>query len=275
MRSPFAAVLALLAVSGWAFGQTDQQAWREASLARETALAGDAAQSDAGGVYVVKSGTKVPLALINSISTKHAAAGDRIYLESVFPILVDGRIVIPPGSYFAGTVTQVKRPGRVKGRGEIFLRFDSMILPNGVTRDFRARVGGLDGRSSEELDRKEGKVTSEGNKGGDVRAVGEAAAGGATIGAIAGAATGSPGLGAGVGAAAGAAAGLMGVLLSRGPEAELARGTQLDMVLDRDLSFTAAEVSFPNGAPPVPLEGGGPSSKRDPRGAPLGRRFPY
>lgn len=275
MRSLFAAAVALLAVFGGAFGQTDQHGWREAPAASGVQSAADSAQAAPDRVYVVKTGTKVPLALINSISTKHVAPGDRIYLESVFPILVDGKIVIPPGSYFAGTVTQVKRPGRVKGRGEIFLRFDSMILPNGVTRDFRARVGGLDGRSSEELDRKEGKVTSEGNKGGDIRTVGEATAGGATIGAIAGSATGSPGLGVGMGAAAGAAAGLAGVLLSRGPEAELSRGTQLDMVLDRDLSFTASEVNFPNGAPPVPLDGGGPNSQKDRQGVPLGRRFPY
>src|SRR3954447_13117349 len=95
--------------------------------------------------YTVEIGTKVPLALINSVSTKHSVEGDRVYLETVFPILVNGKIVIPPGSYVAGTVTQVKRPGRVKGRGELFVRFDSLTLPNGVTRDFRARVGGIDG----------------------------------------------------------------------------------------------------------------------------------
>src|SRR5690606_32697854 len=55
--------------------------------------------------YTVASGTKVPLSLINSISTKHSAEGDRVYLETVFPILDKGRIVIPPGSYVAGTVT--------------------------------------------------------------------------------------------------------------------------------------------------------------------------
>src|SRR5213593_487722 len=138
--------------------------------------------------FLVEPGTKVPLALINSISTKHSAEGDRVYLETVFPILVNGRIIIPPGSYVAGTVTQVKRPGRVKGRGELYVRFDSLTLPNGVTRDFRARVGGIDGRASEDLDRTEGRITSEGNKSGDARSVGEATAGGATIGAIAGAA---------------------------------------------------------------------------------------
>ncbi len=121
--------------------------------------------------FEVTTGTRIPLGLINSISTKQAVEGDRVYLESVFPILVDGKIVIPPGSYVAGTVTQARRAGRIKGRSELFIRFDSLTLPNGVTRDFRARVGGLDGRASEELDRSEGKIKGEGNKGGDVRTV--------------------------------------------------------------------------------------------------------
>src|SRR5260370_35558007 len=66
--------------------------------------------------YVIESGTRVPLSLINSISTKHSAEGDRVYLETSFPILVNGRIVIPVGSYVAGTWTQLKKPGRVRGR---------------------------------------------------------------------------------------------------------------------------------------------------------------
>jgi type IV secretion system protein VirB10 len=276
MRSLFVFPVAFAAIAGLAAGQTNQRGWRE-TAAPEEQRATDSSQVDGGGTYIVKSGTKVPLALINSVNSKHSAAGDRIYLESVFPILVDGKIVIPPGSYFAGTVTQVKRPGRVKGRGEIFLRFDSLILPNGVTRDFRARVGGLDGRSSEELDRKEGKVTSQGNKAGDARTVGEATAAGAGIGAIAGVgSSGAPAgaIGMGAGAAAGALGGLAAVLLTRGPEAELSRGTELDMVLDRDLSFTAAEINFVNGAPPVPLDGGTINSQRDRRSGALGRRIP-
>ncbi len=83
---------------------------------------------------------RIPLSMINSVNTKNSAAGDRVYLQTVFPIIANGKIVIPPGSYVEGTVTEVKRPGRVKGRGSLFVRFDSLILPNGVTRDFlRAR----------------------------------------------------------------------------------------------------------------------------------------
>ena len=228
--------------------------------------------------YVVERGTRIPLSLINSVSTKHAAPGDRVYLETVFPILVNGRIVIPPGSYVAGTVTEVKRPGRLKGRGEIYLRFDSLTLPNGTTRDFRARVGSLDGRASEELEKEEGLIRSEGNKSGDARTVGEAAAAGTSIGVIAGSAAGHSGMGAGIGAAAGAAAGLAGVLLSRGPEAVLSRGTTMEMLLDRDLKFETGELlsgpvqparSFADGPGPLP------SAKEQREGVPIpGRRLP-
>src|ERR1043166_7461413 len=143
------------------------------------------------GEYTVTPGTKVPLSLINSISTKHSQAGDRVYLETAFPILASGKIVIPVGSYVAGTVTEMKKPGRVKGRGELYVRFDSLTLPNGVTRDFRARVGGVDGQTSGELDKAEGKVKSEGNKAGDARTVGEAAGAAASVGALAGSAAGN------------------------------------------------------------------------------------
>lgn len=227
--------------------------------------------------YMVPQGTRVPLSLINSISTKHSAEGDRVYLETVFPIIADGRVVIPPGSYVAGTITQVKRPGRVKGRGELYLRFDSLTLPNGVTRDFRARVGSLDGESSQELDRREGKIRSEGNKGSDARTIGETAAAGTSIGVIAGSAASRPGMGAGIGAAAGATAGLMGVLLSRGPDAVLTRGTTLEMVLDRPLHFTDAEVDF-SGAlmhrPNIRSSGSSRTSGKDDRIPIPGRHYP-
>ena len=198
----------------------------------------------AGGSYTVEVNTKVPLALINSVSTKHSAEGDRVYLETVFPVLVNGRIVVPVGSWVTGTVTQVKKPGRVKGRGELYVRFDSLTLPNGVTRDFRGRIGALDGNAKSEVDRSEGRVRSEGNKAGDARTVGEAAAAGTSVGVIAGGAAGHYGMGAGIGAAAGAAAGMAGVLLSRGPDAVLAKGQTLEMVLDRPISFEEGELNF-------------------------------
>ena len=192
---------------------------------------------------VVPAGTKVPLALVNSLSTKHSGEGDRVYLQTTFPVVINGRIIIPRGSYVAGTVTEVKRPGRIKGKGELFLRFDSMTLPNGTTRDFRARLGGADPQSGE-FDREEGKIRGEGNKAGDAATVAKTTGAGTAVGGIAGSAAGHPGMGAGIGAAAGAAAGLATVLLSRGPDLVLPKGSAFEMVLDRNLRFKESELGF-------------------------------
>ncbi len=215
------------------------------SPAAQTPAQNAAAQApEAPAVYRVAIGSKVPLSLINSISTKHSVAGDRVYLETAFPILVNGRIVIPVGSYVSGSVTQVKKPGRVKGRGEIYIRFDSLTLPNGVTRLFVARIGGLDGTAAGQLNQSEGKVVSDGNRAGDARTVGETTAAGASVGAIAGSAMSHAGMGLGIGAGTGAAVGLIAVLATRGPDAVLAKGDTVEMVLDRDLTFTDEELNF-------------------------------
>jgi type IV secretion system protein VirB10 len=226
--------------------------------------------------FTVDTGTRIPLGLINSVSTKHSEPGDRVYLETVFPIVIDSHIVIPPGSYVTGTVSEVKRPGRIKGRGELYVRFDSITLPNGVTREFRSRMGSIDARGDEKLDKKEGVIRSDSNKGGDARAIGETAATGASIGAIAGAAAGHAGLGAGIGGAAGAAAGIAGVLMTRGPDAVLAKGSTVEMVLDRPLVFEASEVNFTTTAGAGHFsDGPGPVSGKT-QGSPVSaRRFPF
>jgi type IV secretion system protein VirB10 len=148
-----------------------------------------------------------------------------------------------------------------------------LTLPNGVTRDFRARVSGLDGRASEELDRKEGSIKSEGNKSGDTRTVLEGAVAGAGVGALAGSVAGATGMGAGIGAAAGAAAGLAAVLFTRGPDAVLAKGTTIEMVLDRNVDFNETELDF-SGSPAKGNvgEGSGPLPSQKNQGAP--RRWP-
>jgi type IV secretion system protein VirB10 len=117
---------------------------------------------------------------------------------------------------------------------------------------------GLDGRASEELDRKEGTVRSEGNKAGDAQTIGETAAAGASVGALAGSISGAPGMGAGIGAAAGAAAGLVGVMFSRGPDAVLAKGTTIEMVLDRTVTFDENDLDFSHAPPRAAGAGDGP-----------------
>jgi|GEM_PF-476355 len=207
----------------------------------------EAAKAAQANLYELPTGTRIPLGLINSVSTRTAAPGDRVYLETVFPITADGKVVIPPGSHVLGTVTAAKRPGRMKGKGELHIRFDSLILPNGVTRDFRARVGGLDGGLREGLDREEGAIKGDSSKGQDIGTVVGTTVTGASLGTLGGLAAGNAGRGAGIGLGAGAAAGLAGVLLTRGPDVMLPAGSTVELVTDRPLTFEDADLRFEGG----------------------------
>ena len=200
----------------------------------------DLAQFDAPVDYIVPAGTRVLLRLTNAVNTKRSAPGDHVYLQTVAPIFIDRRLVIPIGSYVDGTVIEAQRAGKVKGKSTLNLRFDSVTLPNGVKKDFRARTGSTDGSGS--VDRTEGRITGDSNKGGDTRTVAQSGAAGAGIGGLAGISSGHSGMGAGIGGAAGALAGLAGVLVSRGPDVTLPAGTSVEMVLDRELTFRPDEL---------------------------------
>ena len=195
----------------------------------------------AGSGATIPAGTHIALALRNTVDTKHSKEGDRIYLETIYPVSAEGRIAIPRGSFVNGTVTISKPAGRVKGKGELFIRFDSLTLPSGATRDFRSR---LDSASGANVNRDEGKVTGERDTGKDVGRVAEGTVMGASLGGLIGAAKGSALKGVGIGSAAGAAVGLGSVLLKKGPDATLRQGTTMDMILDRDLTFTPAELRW-------------------------------
>jgi type IV secretion system protein VirB10 len=195
---------------------------------------------------VLRAGTRIPLTVMSTVSSKNAAPGDQLYLQTMIPVAVDRRIIIPAGSYITGSVTQAKRPGKVSGRGELAVKFDSMMLPNGVTVDLTGRLGAMDGANPGELDRTEGKVKSDGGAGRDAMVVGGTTVGGTAMGNW----IGDHGTAAGIGAAAGAATGLAAVLLTRGPEAVLERGATVEMQLNRDLKLAEDEVDSSPGAPP-------------------------
>jgi len=199
-----------------------------------------APQAGSSERITIPSGTRVGVVLENGISTRSAKPGDSIYLQTSFPITQNNRIVIPVGSYLRGELLESKRPGKVKGKGEFRLRLDTLILPNGYTVSLNAAPRSADSGGKETMD-SEGKVTGGGGKGKDVGTVAQTTAAGAGIGAIA---RGAKGLG--IGAGIGAAAGLAAVLLTRGPEAELPRGSTLDVVLEHDLSLDGSQIQFTN-----------------------------
>jgi hypothetical protein len=176
---------------------------------------------------VVPAGTVIPVSLTSRVSTKHAKDGDGVYGKTVFPITINNKIVIPEGSNLRGKITEVRRPGRVKGKAGLTLTFQTLVLPNGTTLPIYTSLGGVGGVG----DRKgEASVEGDSSKGHDVKTVGTTTAEGALIGVIA-----DRGRGAAIGGGIGAAAGTAAVLLTRGKDLVLDRGTTIEVVLDRPL----------------------------------------
>jgi len=191
----------------------------------------------------VPSGTHLPLVLHNGISTRTAKPGDPVYFETIFPIMINGKVVIPAGSYVSGEVTESKRPGRVKGRGELMIKLTTMILPNAYMVNLNA-VPGQAGTGGGETVNSEGKVVGDSDKKGDLGTVIGTTEAGTGVGAGVGAAAGHVGEGAGIGAGIGLATGLAAVLLTRGPDAELPRGSTVEAVIDRPIFLDADKVQF-------------------------------
>jgi hypothetical protein len=200
-----------------------------------------------GPRILVPAGTRFAVILENGISTRGAKPGDSVYLRTSFPITQDNKVVVPVGSYLRGELTETKRPGRVKGRGEFRMKLNTLILPNGYTVDLNADPRSADSGGPETMDN-EGKTTGGGGKGKDAKTIATTTATGAGVGAIAGGVK-----GAGIGAGIGGLAGLAATLLTRGPEAELPRGSTLDVVLERNLSLDSNQIQYNDVGTPSPV----------------------
>ena len=196
------------------------------------------ARADAPGTVVVPAGTKLPVALKHAINTKTAQPGDTIYCETNFPVVQNNRILIPAGTYVQGSITSVKRPGRVKGRAEVLMHFNTLIYPNGYTVAIPGALDQVPGADRTHVKDKEGTVQADSSKGKDAGTVAEAGATGAMIGAAA------SGLkGAGIGAGIGGLAGLGVTMLTRGNDVRLEQGTTVEMVLQRPLVLEEARLA--------------------------------
>jgi type IV secretion system protein VirB10 len=196
---------------------------------------------------VVPAGTLLPVTLTSFLNTRSSQVGDAFYAETIHPIFVNQRLVIPRGALVRGTVTEVTRPGKVKGKGRLAVRFDSVQLPNGVSRPLIASLRSIHGPGVEKLDRTRESVEMDSSKGEDAGAIASTTAQGAMIGAISDGWT-----GVGYGAGAGAAAGLVATLFVRGPELVLQPGTGFDLELKQPVRFAGGELDLSSGQPYTP-----------------------
>lgn len=205
-----------------------------------------ASPDQAASTLIVPADTTIPLRLESAVNSRTARPGQFIYLQTIFPITLGNRIVIPTGSSVKGSITQVARPKRFKGRAEIGIRFETLILPNGTTRSLRGTLSSFSGTGEEGFRPDESKVEGASSKGDKAATVARTTVTGAEVGTIAGAASGSAAKGLGIGSLAGAAGGLVWVFSKRGKEIVLPPGTNMELQLSAPLSFRRDELDPPS-----------------------------
>ena len=184
----------------------------------------------------IPQGTHLLVRMVNSVTTRTAREGDRLYMRTASPVIVNGQFVVPVDSYAEGTVSRSVRSGRVKGRAELGIRIESLTLPNGKTihmSRMSPQLSSVDSAGTEQKVDRENEIKQGGTKEKDAKTVGVIAAEGAAIGGLAGRSW----KGAGIGAGIGSAVGLATTLVTRGREVELPQGSTFDVVFDRAIAI--------------------------------------
>jgi len=163
----------------------------------------------------IPAGTRLPLALTNSIASDTSKVEDAVTAELTRAISIDGRDVLPAGARLDGNVTQVDDSGRVKGRAMIAFRFTSL------------RSG------DEQYDVQSAPLShlAPATKGEDAAKIGIGAGAGAVVGGLLGGKDGAV-----KGAAVGGGAGTGVVLATKGQEVRLGPGADATTTLTAPLT---------------------------------------
>ena len=166
----------------------------------------------------VPSDAVLGLQIERTVSSELARVEDRVDARVTRDVRVADRIAIPAGSTVRGSVSEVDRGGRMKGKARLAIRFHTIVLADGT-----------------QLALKTDPVVREGQSpGGETAAkVGGAAIGGAILGAILGG-----GKGAAIGGAVGAGAGTAAAMTNDRNAATLAAGTTVTVRMQSPVTVT-------------------------------------
>jgi type IV secretion system protein VirB10 len=189
------------------------------------------------GELTIPAGTKVPVALKHAVSSKGTREGDGVYAETTFPVVANGRVLIPAGTYVQGRISHIQRGGRIKGRAEVLMHFTTLIYPSGYTVLLPGAVENAPGVDKTSVKDEEGTIRSDSQKGEKIGTVASTAGTGAVVGGLS-----NGGRGALIGAGVGGAVGTVIALLTRGNDVKLDAGTTLEIVIQRDVPLDASRV---------------------------------
>ncbi len=170
----------------------------------------------------IPAGTVLRLRVDRGFGSDISRVEDAVPATLAHPVDVGGRTVLREGSAVSGYVAQAVRPGKVKGRGRVAVRF-SRVTPAGTNGGYAMRT-------------RSWVAVAPATKRKDALTVGVPAAGGALIGGLV-----KGKKGAGIGALAGGGAGTAVVLSTRGKEVRVGRGALLSVRLMAPLTINVPD----------------------------------
>ena len=166
----------------------------------------------------VSSDSVIGIRLESTLSSDTARVEDRVSARVTRDVVVDGRTAISAGSRLEGVVNVVERAGKFRDRSRVGVRFQSILLADGMRVPIETATIFRDGESPA------GQAT---------QTVGASAAIGGILGAVLGGKKGAA-IGSSVGAAGGAAA----VMAGSAPPVILQAGTPLTVRLTSPITVT-------------------------------------
>jgi hypothetical protein len=159
---------------------------------------------------VIAEGTTLDIVLETPLSSKTSHAGDEVVARIQEATGPDGETALPGGSYLEGRVVSARESGRVKGKAQVDVTFDRIVV-RGQRYPIETTVASYTADDSHKR---------------DAAIVAGSAAAGALLGKITG---GSAGKGAVLGGAAGGGA----VLATKGKEIEVPAGSPASVRVTR------------------------------------------
>jgi hypothetical protein len=166
----------------------------------------------------IPAGTAIPVVFETSVGSDLSRVEQPIRAHVARGVTIHGLTAVPRGSVVSGVVTSVRRPGRVKGRGQIAVRFTTLERSSDRSERYRMQTRTI-------------SRIAPATKKADALKIGVPAAAGAVVGGVVGGKKGAL-----IGSTAGGGAGTAVVLSTRGREVRLLRGTTTIVRLSQPLT---------------------------------------
>jgi hypothetical protein len=202
--------ISLLVVAAAAIWGCDQAADGAPSPKGTASSGSPTSQKPRLDTLVIPNGSSVVASLDTPLSTDVNHSGDAFTATTIESIDVGGRTAMPSGSKIHGVLQNVEDSGRIKGRAQMTLVYQSIVDPKGQRYSISAVPLTLQADSATH---------------GDIEKI----AAGTVLGAIVGGIV-DGGKGAAIGAGAGAGAGTIVMLATKGDDLELNPGQKLAIV---------------------------------------------